>query len=40
MGGAVNNGSGETSVDAHESEEDSGCWLLDLGALGFREPGG
>ena len=40
MGGAVNNGSGEIPVDAHECEENSGGWLLDLGALGFREPRG
>ena len=40
MGGAVHNGSEETPVDAHESEENSGGRLLDLGALGFREPGG
>ena len=40
MGGAIHNGSGEAPVDAHESEENSGSWLLDLGALGFREPGG
>ena len=40
MGGAIHNGSGETPVNAHEGEENSGGRLLVLGALGFREPGG